>query len=195
VNDPYPSAPRPRGGDVGRGGGHLRLVPGTAPDDPLPPPIEDARTDDRQRPQFDLSGQTITGLHLHDAILARSSFVDTELHRVRITDAVIRDSDLMTAVFDTAELHRVTFRGCRMAATLFTRSLLRAVRFEDCTLVAASFVHSTLDEVTFDGCDLADADLHPDHAWACRFASCDLSRLNVTGDPGSVTRTRPTSIG
>jgi uncharacterized protein YjbI with pentapeptide repeats len=201
VTDPLASAaaPEPRRdahGVVGRRRGPLQLVPGPAPLDAGSPLVDEADPGGRQRPhgpprpRFDLGGQTITGLHLRDVILARSSFVDTELHRVRFTDAVILNSDLRAAVFDTAALHRVTFRGCRMVVAMFTRSHLRTVRFERCTLVGASFLHSTLDEVIFDDCDLADAELHPDHAIACRFVSSDLTRLHLVGDSAPATSGR-----
>jgi uncharacterized protein YjbI with pentapeptide repeats len=160
----------------------LRLVPATALDHPTSQRFAGTCAGDTQRPRFDLGGQTVTGLRVRDALLVGSVFLDAELHRVQVVDTVMNDSDLRAAVFDTADLHRVTFRGCRMTAAIFTRSHLRTVRFERCTLVGASFVHNTLDAVTFAGCTLADAEFHPDDASACRFAGCDLSRLNVVGD-------------
>jgi uncharacterized protein YjbI with pentapeptide repeats len=142
-----------------------------APADPLADGLEWHQV----RVRGDYSGQVARTVEVTESHLVGAGLVGVEVERLRITDAVVDDSDLSGAVLMGAVLTRVELRNCRMSGLVIAGARLRDVRFVDCKLDDANFRMTTSDRLEFHRTILRTADFYAAKLRSARFSSCDLA--------------------
>jgi len=120
-----------------------------------------------------------TRLEFEDVVFERcrvsnAAFTGSALHRLRLTDVIVENSDLSGADFDESSFTRVGFRDCRMSGVMLTRSKLQDVTVTDCRLEQANLRMMEARTVMFEDVDLRESDFYAAVLDTTRFFDCNL---------------------
>jgi uncharacterized protein YjbI with pentapeptide repeats len=128
----------------------------------------------------DFSGQVGEDPEVSGCRVTRSSFVNAEFVRARLSDTVFERCDLSAAALTRAVLTRVVFDDCRMSGTDFSGAKMSDVQFHECRLVDSSFRLSSAERVRFERCDLTNVDLYAAQLAGTCFFDSDLTRAELS---------------
>ena len=114
-----------------------------------------------------------TGVTIQGGRLERSRFSDVWLSDTRLVATSLAQTHWLDVTFSaslaagveaySAELHRVTLRGCKLDSVNFREALLTDTRFEHCDLRDVDFAGATLTRTSFPGSRLARTDFSRAH--------------------------------
>jgi uncharacterized protein YjbI with pentapeptide repeats len=143
-------------------------------------PLSDSAVRDEDFLSESIASGDFTGLDREELVVERSRiedarFVAAALHRMRLTDVVIENTDLSGADMDESVLTRVVFKDCRMSGVILSRCSLRDVLIVDCRLDDASFRMGEAKAVCFEDVDLRRGDFYAAQLEGTRFFDCDLT--------------------
>jgi uncharacterized protein YjbI with pentapeptide repeats len=130
--------------------------------------------------QGDYSEAHLEGLIVEEAHIVRSSFIATDLSRLKLVDVVVEASDLSGADMEEASFTRVTFKDCRMSGARLPRTHMRDVTFSEVRLDNGNFRMGTGDRVLFDHVILERGDFYSAQLTSTHFFDCDLTGADIT---------------
>jgi uncharacterized protein YjbI with pentapeptide repeats len=123
----------------------------------------------------DFAGQQHEDVVFERCRISNAAFTGSELHRLRLIDVVVENTDLSGADLDEASFNRVHFRDCRMSAVILTRCKLTDVIVIDCRLDQVNLRMSEAKFVTFEDVDLSEGDFYGAVLENTRFFDCNLT--------------------
>jgi uncharacterized protein YjbI with pentapeptide repeats len=122
-------------------------------------------------------GGRLQKARFRDVLLRDVRLIATSLAESRWTDVTIAESVAAGAEVFGAELHRVTFRRCKLDSVNFRGALLTEVTFAGCELRDVDFAGATLTRTSFPGSRLARTDFTGVHLEATDLRGAELGLI------------------
>jgi uncharacterized protein YjbI with pentapeptide repeats len=120
------------------------------------------------------AGIHVSGLRVHEALLAGCDLSDAALTGPEFTDTILLESNLSNAVIRGGSLTRVLVDGGRLTGVQFGETAVRDTVWRNVSADLAALRLAEFVRMTFESCDLREADFTSAHCDWVRFHDCDL---------------------